>query len=420
MRALLVAVGVALLVAPRRRSVRRAARAAAAVRQGAPRPPARGPGARSARSPCSSRAPTPTGTASTSTRTTSTTTTGPTRARASRRPASPASHPASGDMLYPAAGALRQQRGRPGRAAHPADGPGDRLPRHARRRAGARTRRRWASASTPTAAAAARWTGRGGAGISSPGLDRFITAWGTRGRLTRPNGTGTVPAGRRGDDRHAHEPDDDPGPALPDGPGPRDLALRDRHRPVGGRRASGARRASFNLGFRFDEGQPRGSGTWFEADQAKALAGGTSGRFHADVSFARLARGDNALDPRAGTQAGAHLSLAPEAARGRPARLPRVRRPPPALPRVRAEDLPAHPPRGRHVRAPLAVGDLHAVRRLLAQPAAAAGRRGGPLLRHPARPRPRRLVHRRGRGRLLRGLGATWRGASGSTRRGSR
>jgi poly(3-hydroxybutyrate) depolymerase len=45
----------------------------------------------------------------------------------------------------------------------------------------------------------------------------------------------------------------------------------------------------FNLAFRFDEGQPRGAGTWFEADQAKALGGATSGRFHADVSFARLA-----------------------------------------------------------------------------------------------------------------------------------
>ena len=71
--------------------------------------------------------------ASTSTRTTCSTTTAPRPARARRRPASPASRPPSGDLPYPTARALRQQRRRPGRAAHQADRDGDRLPRHARR-----------------------------------------------------------------------------------------------------------------------------------------------------------------------------------------------------------------------------------------------------------------------------------------------
>ncbi len=46
----------------------------------------------------------------------------------------------------------------------------------------------------------------------------------------------------------------------------------------------------FNLAFRFDEPQPIGTGHWFERAQAAALGDGTSGAFHADVDYARLAR----------------------------------------------------------------------------------------------------------------------------------
>ena len=131
----------------------------------------------------------------------------------------------------------------------------------------------------------------GGAGISSPGLDRFITAWGTRGRLTRPNGTGTfLPDGAVTIDRRTNQMTIRVPRSLMD-PGRATWRY-----VIGTGLSAGAGFARppgiFNLGFRFDEGQPRGSGTWFEADQAKALADGTTGRFHADVSFARLARGD--------------------------------------------------------------------------------------------------------------------------------
>jgi hypothetical protein len=133
----------------------------------------------------------------------------------------------------------------------------------------------------------------GGAGISSPGIDRFIVAWGTRGRITRANGTGSfLPDGAVSIDRRTNQMTIRVPRSLMD-PG------RGTWRYVLGTGLSAG--AGFarppgilNLGFRFDESQPRGSGTWFEADQAKALAGGTSGRFYADVSFDRLAAGANA------------------------------------------------------------------------------------------------------------------------------
>jgi hypothetical protein len=65
----------------------------------------------------------------------------------------------------------------------------------------------------------------------------------------------------------------------------------------------------FNLAFRFDEPQPRGTGTWFEAGQAQELGNGTTGPFHADVSFARLAAGANRwIHPPARKQARIYAS----------------------------------------------------------------------------------------------------------------
>ena len=259
----------------------------------------------------------------------------------------------------------------------------------------------------------------GGAGISSPGLDRFITAWGTRGRLTRPNGTGTfLPDGAVTIDRRTNQMTIRVPRSLMD-PGRATWRY-----VIGTGLSAGAGFARppgiFNLGFRFDEGQPRGSGTLVRGRPG----GGARGRHDGALPRRRELRPAGPrrrrLDPRARAQAGAHLSLAPEAARGRPARLPRVRRPPPALPRVRAEDLPAHRPRRGHVRAPLAVGDLHAVRRLLAQPGRSSWARtraastsprsaAAPTAGTPTRPRSTSSRS-----------GATWRATSGSTRRASR
>jgi dienelactone hydrolase len=137
----------------------------------------------------------------------------------------------------------------------------------------------------------------GGAGVSSPGLDRFITAWGTGGSVTRlPGGASrALPAGAVTVDRRSNQMTIRVPRALMD-PG------RATWRYVAGaglRSGSGFLRVLpdaagiYNLAFRFDESQPRGAGTWFEADQATALGAGSSGRFHADVSFARLAAGAN-------------------------------------------------------------------------------------------------------------------------------
>ena len=121
-----------------------------------------------------------------------------------------------------------------------------------------------------------------GAGVTSPGLDRFITAWGTGGEVTRlPGGAATaLPAGAVTIDSRTNQMTIRVPRSLMD-PGPRDLALRRRRRPVVGQRASSGPRPGapgvFNLAFRFDEPQPRGSGTWFEAAQATALGAGTTG-----------------------------------------------------------------------------------------------------------------------------------------------
>jgi hypothetical protein len=147
-----------------------------------------------------------------------------------------------------------------------------------------------------------------GAGLTSPGLDRFITAWGTGGEVTTLPGGATTPLAPgavtidpRSNQmtirvpRSAMDPGKAiwryvagtglwsgsgfsqvrPGPPTADEPGSSNPA----------RGAPGV----FNLAFRFDEPQPRGGGTWFEAAQSETLGAGTSGGFHADVDFARLA-----------------------------------------------------------------------------------------------------------------------------------
>ena len=138
----------------------------------------------------------------------------------------------------------------------------------------------------------------GGAGVSSPGLDRFITAWGTGGRVTRlPGGTATaLPAGavtisRRTNQMTVRVPRAlmDPGRATW-----RYVAGTGVRSGGGFARAAAGAPGVYNLAFRFDEPQPRGIGTWFEDGQAQVLNRGTSGRFHADVSFARLAAGTSA------------------------------------------------------------------------------------------------------------------------------
>jgi dienelactone hydrolase len=147
-----------------------------------------------------------------------------------------------------------------------------------------------------------------GAGLTSPGLDRFITAWGTGGDVTElPGGGATpLPAGAVRIDRRTNQMTIRV---------PRELMdpKRATWRYVAGAglwSGSGFERPSpglpgvFNLAFRFHEPQPRGSGTWFEAGQAAALGAGTSGAFRADVDFARLAsRANRWIHPPARKQA---------------------------------------------------------------------------------------------------------------------
>ena len=217
----------------------------------------------------------------------------------------------------------------------------------------------------------------------------------------------------------AHQPDDDPRAALADGPGTARSgatwpAPASGPAPAScGRRPRGAGRLQPRLPLRRAPAARRGG--WFEATQAAALAGGTSGRFYADVDFARLAAGANGCDPRARAQAGTHLRLAAERARGRAPDFPEFGgHLQPYLVFVPKTYTRTHRA-GHQLRAALAVGHLHPVRGLLAEPAATARRRRGPLLRHPARPRPGRLVHRRGGGRTSSRSGPTWRATSGST-----
>ena len=147
-----------------------------------------------------------------------------------------------------------------------------------------------------------------GAGISSPGIDRFILAWGTGGEVSGAGGARTtLPAGAVRMDRGRNQmtirvPRSvmDPGRAtwryvagagLWNGSG--FVAVPAAVAPTAETPASGTTArpapAIFNLAFRFDEPQARGQAIWFENGQSAALAAGTSGSFRADVDFARLA-----------------------------------------------------------------------------------------------------------------------------------
>ena len=175
-----------------------------------------------------------------------------------------------------------------------------------------------------------------GAGVTSPGLDRFVTAWGTGGAVksfstgqSKPLPAGAVTIDLRRNQmtirvpRSLMNPRDDArwryvaGAGLWDGK---------RWKPVPRRRSPGENTAAsgdltedapavYNLAFRFDEprrknnaGTPYttfpGVGNWLEDKQALALKDrstkgarpGASWDFHADVDFARLAaRADAAL-----------------------------------------------------------------------------------------------------------------------------
>jgi hypothetical protein len=187
------------------------------------------------------------------------------------------------------------------------------------------------------------------AGLTSPGLDAFITAWGTGGDVAlRSPGSATLdrvvplPAGAVTMDVEANQMTIDVPRSLPAmDPGRRTwrhvlgvglwggrdfLAVPSGTRADADTPASGSSLrpapAIFNLGFRFDErqsllGLPEddtlpGSGGWFDAGQARALAEGTSGRFFADVDFGAMAAGrDRWLHAPGRDQARIHPSDAP-------------------------------------------------------------------------------------------------------------
>lgn len=163
-----------------------------------------------------------------------------------------------------------------------------------------------------------------GAGITSPGLDRFITAWGTAGQVASLHtGKATaLPARSVRIDRGSNQmtirvPRSMMNPrrsrwryvvgtGLWGGHGWKPVPAGSQ--PTAGTAASGnpqmAAPAVYNLGFRFHEpstskiGPPYttapGLGNWFEDAQALALRKRTTGGLHADVDFRRLARRANA------------------------------------------------------------------------------------------------------------------------------
>ena len=161
-----------------------------------------------------------------------------------------------------------------------------------------------------------------GAGISSPGIDRFVVAWGTGGEVTTPTGGAAqaLPAGAVKTDLERNQITItvpralmDPGQAtwryvagvgLWNGSG--FLAVPAATAPTAETPASGTASrpapAIFNLAFRFDEPSGRVQGVWFEDAQSAALAGGTSGAFGADVDFARLGSGPDGAIHAPGTK----------------------------------------------------------------------------------------------------------------------
>ncbi|HLL87309.1 MAG TPA: hypothetical protein VK387_08365, partial [Thermoleophilaceae bacterium] len=178
-----------------------------------------------------------------------------------------------------------------------------------------------------------------GAGVRSPGLDRFITAWGTGGRVFRRDvltgqlepdaslGSSRVSIDRRSNQMTIRVPRSLMNPSTASwryvaGAGLRSAGngfkqvrqgMATETEPGSGDPTEGAP-AIFNLAFRFDEPQTRtpvpgigpnlGIGNWFESKQAAVLkrptpiASPSTRNFRADVSFARLAAGDRrALHP---------------------------------------------------------------------------------------------------------------------------
>lgn len=190
--------------------------------------------------------------------------------------------------------------------------------------------------------AAVEWPG--GAGVSSSGIDRFISAWGTGGEVAKAEGGSFAAPERLGKNAVSIDMESnqmliriprrimDPGagswryvagtgllgskaPASDE----RWLAPRRGQSPDGsGAPASGSAisdaPAVFNLAFRYDEPQkpanappvPEGTtfpgvGIWFEENQAQLLADRTTGDLHSDVDFGALDRGvTRHLDRRPG------------------------------------------------------------------------------------------------------------------------
>ncbi len=166
-----------------------------------------------------------------------------------------------------------------------------------------------------------------GAEISSPGLDRFVTAWGTGGQVSTLSGapsTTALPAGSVSIDQQTNQmtirvprSTIEPGSAtwrLVAGAGLftgdtseagdawKDVSSGDPSEETPGSGSSGTAPGVLNLAFRFDEpqsGQPGaggyttapGIGNFFEDKQASVLAEGTSGDFHADLNFGEMAAG---------------------------------------------------------------------------------------------------------------------------------
>jgi Prolyl oligopeptidase family len=156
------------------------------------------------------------------------------------------------------------------------------------------------------------FTWPGGAGISSPGTDHFIAAWGTGGRFDGVDlPSGAVSMDVRTNQMTIRVPRtlQDPSanakwryvagvglysgtPAAPwKTPVTGDTPTADQPASGSALPAPGV----FNLAFRFDEPQAKtpgttspGTGNWFEDDQAAALTGRSTGRFFADIDFGKL------------------------------------------------------------------------------------------------------------------------------------
>ncbi len=151
-----------------------------------------------------------------------------------------------------------------------------------------------------------------GAGITSPGIDHFVVAWGTGGEVDgAPLPAGAVSMDPATNQMAIRIPRSvlDPGPTavwrhvagvgLWSGDAfitPRPGTSPTESGPASG--GQGPAPAILNLAFRFDEPQIKGPsppytttpsvGNWFEDGQARALAEGTSGTYSATVEFAQL------------------------------------------------------------------------------------------------------------------------------------